>query len=120
MAWLALTNPNAVTASSRSPEQTRPRFCQYLALSAQHPVLPPQPREFLALARGQAVAAQPFIKRCLLDPFADRIGRGFELARQLVDAAPGARQLDDPAPVFRRIWWMGSWHWGLLLPFSPT
>src|SRR6202035_4960166 len=80
----------------------------------------PQPREFLALGRGQAVATQPVIEQCLLDPFADRVSRGFVLARQLVDATSGARQLDDSAPVFRRIWWMGSWHGGTPSSFFPN
>jgi hypothetical protein len=44
---------------------------------------------------------------------------GLELARQLVDMAPCARQLDDPSPVFRRVWWMGSRHWGTSFFLSP-
>ena len=31
-----------------------------------------------------------------------------------------ARQLDDSAPVFRRIRWMGSWHWGSPSSFLPN
>src|SRR6202165_6144186 len=76
--------------------------------------------ELLALGRGQAVAAQTFIERCLLDPFPDRVGRGLELARQLIDATPRARQLDDAAPVFGRIWWMCSWHGEPPLLFLPN
>jgi hypothetical protein len=44
----------------------------------------------------------------------------FELTRQLVNATSGARQLDDPTPVFRRVWWMGSWHWGTPSCFLPN
>src|ERR1700680_214543 len=76
--------------------------------------------ELLALGRGQAVAAQTFIERCLLDPFPDRVGRGLELPRQLIDATPRARQLDDAAPVFGRIWWMCSWHGEPPLLFLPN
>src|SRR6516162_2602574 len=91
-------------------------FCQYLALFAQYPVLTPQPMEFLALGRDQAAV----IERRLLDPFADRVRRGLQLARQLLDATPRARQLDDSAPVFRCIGWMGSWHWGTPSSFLPN
>ena len=72
------------------------------------------------LGRRQSVRAQTFIERSLLDPFADRIGRWLELARQLVDAPPGARQLNNSAPVLRRVRWMGSWHWGAPSSFLPT
>jgi hypothetical protein len=56
-------------------------FYQYLALFIQYPILPAQPIEFLAFARGQAVAAQTFIERGLLDPLPDGLGGGLELAR---------------------------------------
>ena len=109
-----------MTALSRSPWRTRPRFCEYLALFAQYPVLAPEPIELFVLGRRQSVGAQTFIERSLLDPFADRIGRWLELARQLVDAPPGARQLNDSAPVLRRVRWMGSWHWGASFFLSPN
>jgi hypothetical protein len=47
-----------------------------------------QPIELFALAGGQAVAAQAFIERRLLDPFPDRVGRGLELSCELVDLSP--------------------------------
>jgi hypothetical protein len=49
-------------------------FCKYLAFFAQDAVLAAQPAKFLARTRGQAVAAQIFIQRRLLDPFAARVG----------------------------------------------
>src|SRR5882762_3925453 len=94
-------------------------FCQYLALFAQHAVLTPQPGEFLTLGGGQAIAAQTLIECGLFDPFPNGVGRGLELARQLVDAAPGTRQLDNPAPILRSIWLMCAWHWIFSFLFSP-
>jgi hypothetical protein len=83
-------------------------FCQYLALFRQHAVPPAQPIELFAFTRGRAVAAQTFIQRGLFGPLTDVLGRGIELARQLVDAAAGARQFDESPSVFRRIWLMCS------------
>src|SRR5487761_983248 len=112
----------------RTPRRRRPGllsepgrgFGKYLALFAQHPVLAAQPVELFALAGGQAIAAQAFVECGLLDPFANGVGRGLKLARQLVDLPPRARQLDDSPPVFRRVWWMTSRHWGPPCSFFPN
>ncbi len=101
MAWLALTNANAATASHRSPKRTRsrlsagPRSLHRAAGSAAQPI------EFLPFGRGQTIAAQTLIEFCLPDPLADRLDRGLEFARQCRDAAAAVRQLDDSTPVFR-------------------
>src|SRR5487761_831286 len=112
----------------RTPRRPRPGllgepgrgFGKHLALLAQHPALAAQPVELFALAGGQAVAAQAFVECGLLDPFANGVGRGLKLARQLVDLPPRARQLDDSPPVFRRVWWMTSRHWGPPCSFFPN
>src|SRR6202171_1871525 len=95
-------------------------FCKYLALFAQHPVLPTQPIEFFALGRGQTVAAQSFIESSLLDPLADRLNCRVEFTRRRGDAAPATRQFNDSTPVFRCVWWMGSGHFENSFSLSPT
>jgi hypothetical protein len=94
--------------AGRRPRAEGHRVVLALSHFTQHAVLPAQPIEFLAFARGQAVATQTVIERGLLNPRADGLGRGLELARQLVDATAGARRLDEAPPLFRRIWSMGS------------
>src|SRR3984957_15823544 len=95
-------------------------FCQYLPLFSQHPYLAAQPIEFVALGRGQAVAAQSFIESSLLEPLADRLNCRLEFTRQRGDAAAATRQFNDSTPVFRCVWWMGSGHLENSFSLSPT
>jgi hypothetical protein len=121
MVWLALTNPNAATASSRSPERTKPPLLTVSRALRAASGFRAATDEFLALGRGQAIAAQPFIESGLLEPLPSRLSGGFELARQRGYAPTGARQFDGSSPVFLSVLWMRFFGIGvLLLTFSPT
>jgi hypothetical protein len=74
--------------------------------------------KFFAFTGGQAVAAQTFIQPGLFDLLSDRLDRGLELARQLVDTAVRSCQFDDAPPILRRVRLMGPRHLGNLLLFS--
>src|SRR3954453_2134604 len=59
------------------------------------PVLPPQLLELTPLRRGQTILSPPFVDVSLLDPVADRLGRWFELSRQILWRPPAANHLHD-------------------------
>src|SRR3954447_2490798 len=59
------------------------------------PVLPPQLLELTPLRRGQTILSPPFVDVRLLDPVADRLGRWFELPRQLLRRPPASNHLHN-------------------------
>jgi|HubBroStandDraft_5_1064220.scaffolds.fasta_scaffold974539_2 hypothetical protein len=51
-----------------------------------------------------AIAALTIIEFCLLDPLANRLDRGLELARQRGNTAAGSRQFHESAAIFCCVW----------------
>src|SRR5262249_17942072 len=63
-----------------------------------------------------AIPAAALVPRGLHHPVPDGVGRGLELARQLLGALPAAHQLNQPVAELCRIRSTGPRHWDLLPP----
>ena len=85
----------AGTPSPISPREESHRALQDVALFAQHPILPPQPGQFLTLIAGQALSTA-LVDLGLLDPAPDRLLGQVQISGHLADrAVAGSAQLDD-------------------------
>src|SRR5438093_1481793 len=79
------------------------RFFEDLPLFAKDPVLATQSAQLIPLSRGQSVPSTPVVEIGLLDPVADRLGRGLELPSEVFRATPGPDEFDHPTAEFRRV-----------------
>jgi hypothetical protein len=67
------------------------------------PKVASQTSKLLAFRSGQPVLATALVKIGVLEPIPDGLGRGLELAGQLLGTAASSNELDDLLPVFGRV-----------------
>lgn len=79
-------------------------LCQDISLLSKLAILPAKAAKLLALLAGYTVIATAAITVGLLDPAMDRRSARFELARQILNAAPGSCKGNNLFPELRRIW----------------
>ena len=103
--------------SSRSPERGTDAkrwsgrcFCQDLPLQLHLLQLTPQPTQFFALSRCQAVTSTTLVPVSLLRPVPDRVRRRLELLRQTLWATSSPDQLHHPRLELWRVRSSCPWH----------